>query len=387
MNETPERATVGNHMETLHSTIGDCLYIPPEDVDIIDFIFSVYASNRMPGDPLWGALIDASGGGKTELLRSLRPQPDAYFLSKLTSKTLKSGYRDPKKPGKDPSLLPELHGKVVVIKDLSPLLSMRRDERNSIISDLRDAYDGFSDDGYGNIGKVSYQSKFTLLTGSTLAIERYDKVEQELGERLVKCRARGTNNLAKVKRAITNIGVDDDWREAINVSVSDFLAALPRKFPTHIPQPLSDALATVANFTATARSNVPRDRSHELSYMPRPEVGTRLVKELAKLLLSLAYIRGKTEPDVRDFATVCRVAKDCIPPNRLEVLEAAVTGRECVLPESTARNAAADLVVLGILKPATEFTADWEKSLREVRNLLKTGKLHARVTTGVSEFF
>lgn len=82
--------------------------------------------------------------------------------------------------------------------------------------------------------------------------------------------------------------------------------------------------------------------------MPRPEVGTRLVKELAKLLLSLAYIRGKKEPDVHDLATVCRVAKDCIPPNRLEVLEATVTGRECVLPESTARNAAADLVVLGI---------------------------------------
>ena len=377
---------MSNHIEALRGTIAECLYIPPVDLDTIDFVFAVYASNRMPGDSLWGAVIDASGGGKTELLRSLRTQPDTYFLSKLTSKTLKSGYRDPKKPDKDPSLLHELDGKVVVIKDLSPLLSMRRDERNSIISDLRDAYDGFSDDGYGNIGKVSYECKFSLLAASTMAIERYDKVEQELGERLVKCRARGTNNLAKVQRAITNIGIDDEWREVIHESVSDFLSALPDEFPQHIPQPLSDAVATVANFTATARSSVPRDRSHELCYIPRPEVGTRLVKELAKLLLSLAYVRGKSEPDLDDLATVCRVAKDCLPPNRLEVLEAAVNGRDCILPESTARNAAADLVVLGILKPATEFTAPWEKSLREVRNLLRTGELHARVTTGVSVF-
>jgi hypothetical protein len=376
-----------NYIETLRDIIAECLYIPPVDLDMIDFIFATYASNRMPGDPLWGAVVDASGGGKTELLRSLRPQPDTYFLSKLTSKTLKSGYRDPKHPGKDPSLLLELDGKVVVIKDLSPLLSMRRDDRNSIISDLRDAYDGFSDDGYGNVGKVSYTSKFTLLAASTMAIERYDRVEQELGERLVKFRARGTDNLAKVKRAVTNIGMDDDWREVINESVSDFLAALPDDFPKRIPQPLSDAVVTVANFTATARSHVPRDRSHELSYIPRAEVGTRLVKELAKLLLSLAFIRGKSEPDLDDLATVCRVAKDCLPPNRLEVLEAAVNERECALPESTARNTVADLVVLGVLKPATEFTNAWEKSLRELRNLLKADRLHARVTTGVSVFF
>src|SRR5215471_11208153 len=142
----PDRCAVRQSpIGILREKLSGCLFIPSEDLDSIDFAFAVVASNGMPGDPLWGLLVDASGGGKTELLRSLRGKPCAFFLSKLTDKTLKSGYRDPQNPGKDPSLLPQLNGKVLIIKDLSPLLSMQRNARNAIVSDLRDAYDGFTD--------------------------------------------------------------------------------------------------------------------------------------------------------------------------------------------------------------------------------------------------
>jgi hypothetical protein len=104
--------------------------------------------------------VDASGGGKTELLSALQKRPSAYFLSSLPEKTLISGYRDPKHKDRDPSLLPQLDGKVLVIKDLSPLLSMRRESRNQILGDLRDAYDGFTDQGRGNLGRVYYTARF-----------------------------------------------------------------------------------------------------------------------------------------------------------------------------------------------------------------------------------
>jgi hypothetical protein len=180
-----------NSIEDLRALIASCLHIPDVDLDLIDFCLAVYKSNEIPGDPLWAIIIDASGGGKTEILRAFRPRPDAYFLSKLTEKTLVSGYRDPTNRGKDPSILPELNNKVLIIKDLAPLLSMRQESRNAIISDLRDAYDGFTDQGKGNVGKVAYESRFTLLSASTLAIERTNSVDQELGERFVKFRARG----------------------------------------------------------------------------------------------------------------------------------------------------------------------------------------------------
>jgi hypothetical protein len=341
----------------------------------------------MPGDPLWGLIVDASGGGKTELLRSLRGKPNAYFLSKLTDKTLKSGYRDPKHPKKDPSLLPKLDGQVLIIKDLSPLLSMQRNARTTIVSDLRDAYDGFTDDGFGNVGRVSYKSRFTVLAASTLAIERFDRVDQELGERFVKFRARGGDNRSKVRRAVSSIRQDDDLRGLMNEAVTEFLDSLPTEFPQEIPAPLREAVSIVADFTATARSHVQRNRNHDLSYMPRPEVGTRLGKELSKLLLALAYVGGKTEPDSEDFATVCRVAEDCLPPNRLDVLFAAATGSNSQLPDKTARDTVDDLTVLGILKSKTELGEDWEESLRDVGKLFRTPTLQKCATLGVSGFF
>lgn len=200
-------------IEKLRADLARWLSIPPEDRDVIDFALGVYKSHEIPGDPLWGIIIDASGAGKTELLRAFRSQPDAYFLSNLTENTLVSGYRDPKAPDKDPSLLPEL-------------------------------------------------------------------------------------------------------------------------------------------------AHVARDRTGAVQYLPRPEVGTRLGKELGKLLLALALVRGNPEPDEMDFGTVVRVAEDCVPPNRMTVLNvlrlagASVTPSDIEkgtgLPHSTAMRTLEDLELLGL---------------------------------------
>jgi hypothetical protein len=278
------------NIESLRADLARWLSIPQEDRDVIDFTLGVYKSHDIPGDPLWGIIIDASGAGKTELLRAFRNRPDAYFLSNLTENTLVSGYRDPKSPDKDPSILPELNEKVLVIKDLAPLLGMRAEARSAVIAGLRDAYDGFTDQGRGNLGRCSYEARFTLLAASTLAIERTDTVEQELGERFVKFRARGSDSKEKVRKAIRNIGVDNSMRQEIEGAVSKYLERLPSASGTHIPGELQEPLVELAVFTAKARSHVARDRNGVIQYLPRPEVGTRLGKELGKLLLALAVV-------------------------------------------------------------------------------------------------
>jgi hypothetical protein len=358
------------NLDQLRARLTRWLSIPDEDTELIDFCLSVYKSHEIPGDPLWGILIDASGGGKTELLRAFRNRPDAFFLSKLTENSLVSGYRDPNKPI-DPSLLLQLKEKVLVIKDLAPLLSMRRESRNAIIADLRDAYDGFTDQARGNIGKVSYEARFTLLAASTLAIERGDTVDQELGERFIKFRARGNRNAEKVRKAVSNIGVDGSMRQDVEESVSRFLASLPRAEAAAIPEVLLESLIDLADFTATARSSVARDRNGVIEYLPRPEVGTRLGKELGKLLLALAIIRGKTTPDSADLATTRRVAEDCLPPNRLAVISV-LRGRGPLrmtdiesatgLPHSTVARTLEDLRVLGLASRTenADKTTTWE---------------------------
>lgn len=359
-------------IDILRNLISKWLHIPSEDHDLIDVSLAVYKSNEIPGDPLWLIIIDASGGGKTELLRTLHNRHDAYFLSKLTENSLVSGYRDQSEPDKDPSILPQLDGKVLVIKDLAPLLSMRRESRNAIIGDLRDAYDGFTDHGKGNLGKQSYKSRFTLIAASTLAIERADAIDQELGERFIKVRARGNASFSKVRKAVENLGSDETMRAEIESAISQFLSALPSSKCATIPGALREELAELADFTARGRSAVARDKRGELQYCPRPEVGTRLVKELGKLLLSLAVVRGKGEPDAEDLSTVRRVAEDCLPPNRFAVLTALRSAsqplRFCEIEDATrlshgtSARTLDDLNILGLVESsgeAADFARRW----------------------------
>lgn len=84
-----ERPTKNNGYTSiceLRESISRWLHIDPIDSELIDFIFSVYRSNKMPGDPVWGLIIDASGGGKTEMQlpkRAICPSMD-YSVKKLT---------------------------------------------------------------------------------------------------------------------------------------------------------------------------------------------------------------------------------------------------------------------------------------------------------------
>lgn len=369
-------------IERVREIIARWLYVPAEDLDAIDFCLAVVVSNRLPGDPVWGLLIDASGGGKTELLRSLRKRPETYFLSSLTDKTLVSGYRDPKHPKDDPSLLPRLHGKVLIIKDLSPLLSMRRETRNTIMSDLRDAYDGFTDQGRGNLGRVSYEAKFGVLAASTIALDRFESFDGELGERFIKFRCRSNRSDLKVKKALANLGRNDSIRQEIEQAVADHLEPLSIGKPSiNVPRGVGEALAIIADFAATARSPVARDRDHNLTYLPRPEVGTRLVKELAKLAGALAIVRGKTECGEAEMRTVTRVAEDCLPPNRLAVLRCLRRAASPItvgdvenataLSDATACRTLDDLTVLGLARHESlwELQPTWAARLQSVRIL------------------
>ncbi len=298
-------ATIGE----LRGLIASWLHIPEEDYDLIDLCLAVFKSNEIPGDPLWAILIDASGGGKTELLRAFRNHKDAYFLSKLSEKTLVSGYRDPKNPSKDPSLLPLLDKKVLVIKDLAPLLSMRQESRNAVIAIC----------GMRTMASP-IKAKATLEKWRTNLISHFfPRQPFQSSARIpwIKNWANGLSRFGraatvaydKVGKAIRNIGSDDSMRREIESAVLGFLGNLPGVSATTIPPELQEDLAELADFTAKARSTVARDRNGNLQYLPRPEVGTRLGKELGKLLLSLASVRQKARPDRFDFATVLRWQK------------------------------------------------------------------------------
>jgi len=297
------------------------LYLEEEDSEVIDLVLATVVANRLPGERLWICIVEAPGGGKTEILRSLRGYRETRFLSNLTEKTLVSGYRSDKNPQRDPSLLPQLHGKVLVIKDFTPIMDKPAKEQRRIFGDLRDQYDGFSDPGFGNIGQMNYEASFGFLAGVTTAIDRPRAVaEQELGDRYLKFRFHVLDTEPAVRKAFANSGKEDQMRRELADAAQDFLNRMGDC--AELPELPNDEIVEVATFCARMRTPVARDSNHELVQQPRPEVATRLVKQFSQLVLSLALVRGRRSIAAEDLRTAWRVASDTVLPERLRIFRA-----------------------------------------------------------------
>jgi len=66
---------------------------------------------------------------------------------------------------KETSLLPKLdNGKILAIKDLTPLISEPGDTRAEVLGQFRDAYDGSSSKAYGTGELRAFESRLVVVT-------------------------------------------------------------------------------------------------------------------------------------------------------------------------------------------------------------------------------
>ena len=343
----------------LHDRMAKWLVIPKEDRDVVEFALAVYKSHELPdADPIWGMIVGPSGGGKSELLRTFLELPNSFHLSKPTPASLASGYRAKHGDDEDPSLLPKMDNKVVIMPDFAPILSAPAEVRNEILGMLREAFDGSVAVGKGNIGHKIYRSRFSMLVGSTPKIDTIAADTNELGERFIKIRLRGQDGLKKARRAADNVPHAKDMREELHVATRSFLDKLPKFVAVENPDEAKDAIASIAHFTAKARTQVARDyRTREIEQFPVPEEGGRLSVQLNKLAMALALVRGRTTVEAADVETIQRVADDSIPPMRSKVIRAlrtqpvteAVLERDTRIPNTSVRRILEDLELLGTL--------------------------------------
>ena len=144
-----------------------------ENDEYIDVIFGTIFANRLNSKPVWLYLVAPPGGGKTEILQSLDgPGREIYSLSQLTPQTLISGQIREKRKS-DPSLIPKLDGKVLVIKDFTAILDSKWENVNTITGQLRDAYDGSCKKVFGTGKDDLYESKFGIIAAVTPAIDKH----------------------------------------------------------------------------------------------------------------------------------------------------------------------------------------------------------------------
>jgi hypothetical protein len=290
------------------------------DQEGIEVILATAIAINLPGDPSWLHVVAPSGGGKTEILRAFNGDR-VVSLSTITPQTLISGLRH---GGSYADLMPRLDKKLLIIKDFGSVLSLHPERQRGVYADLREAYDGKLEKAYGSgVGIKSFEAVFGLISGVTDAIDQYRLVHAQLGERFLRVNIQGDDEKA-VARALGTHNGETAMRQELYTIMRMFLDHSiewvdANKYPE---QQHIQGLQALAIITARLRSPVARDRQHQILYRPHPEVGTRLAKQLRRLIIGLANIRDTICTTHRDYFTTRRVALSTVPQYRLDIIEA-----------------------------------------------------------------
>lgn len=369
-------------LEDLKATFKRWLYL--EEDEIIDIILGVIKANEFKGDPVWLFLVSPPGSTKTELLRSLNT-PLTYSISTLTEHSLISGIglRDGMP---DPSLIPKLDGKTLIIKDFTTVLSMRRESRQVILGDLRDAYDGEVCKVFG-LGEKRYKSHFGLIAGVVPVIENYTAIIQSLGNRFLMFRHNIENVDATTKKALRNQSKENEMRKQLQNVVERFLLSHPI-YDIHLGEEIENFLINLAYFVAVMRTQVSRDGySKEITFIPSAEIPTRLVKQFKGLLLGLLVVRSKYQATDSELDILRRIANDTIPSKRAAIVKVLYNeedrflttqeiGDETGLPTSTCKIELDDMRLLGLIQRQGSNQYSWAltSEFRQRISVLKNEK-------------
>jgi hypothetical protein len=308
-------------LDDVRQAATDYLLLGSEEVDAVDVIMAVdVANHHLDGDPVWLLLVGPPSTAKTELLSGLMEHGTARFISSLTPHTLVSGFSDDR--GVNGSLLPRLTDKTLVVKDLTSLLTMRRESRAEVFSQLREIYDGHYSKSFGTGETISWTGKIGILAAVTPIIDRYLAHHQVLGERFLQYRLDCGDRVAVAQAALQNAMDADKHRYFFQWIVTQFLSSGFDRSTVRDDPRMDKKIGGLAILCAQARAGVVRNSySRVVEMMPQAEGPGRLVKQLKLLGVGLALVRQKDRIDQGVYRILRKVARDNVPQLRYRILK------------------------------------------------------------------
>lgn len=283
-------------------------------------------SVEVVGDQLWVKIIAPPSTGKSTLCEALSVNK-RYVKAVSTLRGFHSGFQTDDSAKEDHSLISQLPGKTLILKDGDTLLTSP--DRERILAEARDAYDRVSRTSYRNKSSRSYEGlSFTWILAGTPSLRRLD-AESDLGLRFLDCvimegiddefetsvnRRKLTQLFAGFAAGREAAGRDGEaldqvkakqltggYLDHLRAVVHDKLAAL--RPPT---DPVLEELNDLARLVAYLRGR-PSTRQDEDVHR---EMSTRLVTQLARLAACLAVVLQRPAIDAVVMAKVRKVARD-----------------------------------------------------------------------------
>jgi hypothetical protein len=306
-------------LDDVKMTFESWIYL--KDHSAIDVVLgTVVANTQLEGDPINLYLVAPPSSGKTEILRAVAEHPKVFSLSNLTSTTFISGHKS--KDGKNHSLLLKLKdwGKeIIILKDFTTVLELRRESRQEILSQIREISDGYLSKSFGNDQDITWSGRLAIIAGVTPVIDRHHSLSQILGERFIIYRMGSDDTRRMAVMAQKVAGKEKAMRRELGEMVKDFLQQFKKVKleDIHISEPIREKLLSLSCFIAEARTGVLRDQyTKEIDFVPEFEGPARLMKQLFGLGCGMAIIQGKKEIDPGIYDILKKIGLDCLPSHR-----------------------------------------------------------------------
>jgi len=313
-----------NPVEEYKKTVSKYLVLN-ESHDYIDFVFGVIFANRLDAKPIWAYLIGPSAAGKTTVIDPMNGHESVLVTDDLTHASLLPGIkagRPTEKTAKAAvknSLLSRADGKILIVKDMSPLLTKHYDELKSILGVLRTAYDGTYSKNFGNIGEVKINCRFGFIAAVTDDIDNHSIIDSELGQRFIGYRMPSIS--LKEERAICD-AVRENKESVLNEVLHEAACKVLDRGPKEpsITKRQADTIMYAAELVGLARTGIRRDKYRRDARVSRPERTARLYSQLISLAKGVAMARGHKRVMGEDVVFVRHVAAHTLSLETLRLL-------------------------------------------------------------------
>ena len=292
------------------------------DTAALDVMLAAAAVERLDGDPLWLLIISGSGNAKTETVQALSGI-DATVVSTIASEGALLSATSKRERSKDATggLLREIgdHG-VLVIKDITSILSMDRTMRGQVLGALREVHDGSWVRKVGTDGgrSLPWSGRIAVIGAVTTAWDQHHTVIASMGDRFVLIRVDSTTGrVAAGRKAIGNTGVEVQMRKELAGAVAGVIAGMDYTATT-LTEEETDIVLAAADLVTLARTGVEYDYRGKVIDAHAPEMPTRFAKELTQVIRGAVAIGMDRQKALR---LAIRCARDSMPPLRLAIID------------------------------------------------------------------
>jgi DNA-binding transcriptional ArsR family regulator len=336
------------------------------DIDAFNAMLATVAAERLDGDPLWLLVISGPGFTKTETVIAAAGA-GALVTSTIASEGALLSGSSTKERSKDATggLLRRIGKRgVLVIKDVTTILSMNRESRATVLAALREIFDGKWERNVGSDGgkSIGWNGRLAVIGACTTEWDQAHAVIASMGDRFVIIRLDSTKERIQTGRqALANIGHEEEMREALKRAAGGVIAGMNTE-PLQLTQGERERILSAADLVTQCRTAVVFDNRGEVVDVHAPEAPTRFAKQLAQIVRGGCAIGLSRE---RAFALALRCARDSMPPRRLEILKSlAKTGEQMTVTEVREdvdrpwQTVKRELEALNMLRLATQITEE-----------------------------